>query len=66
MALENVMEEIIPIYNNYRPQGRLGRNTPNKLLRTLPINFSKYSNGFKTQKDLRVVQNKRNSCHSCL
>ena len=64
-VLKKVMTETIPIYNNERPQLRLGGNTPNETFNNTPINLGKYSNGFKAQKALRIVQNKHNSCKTC-
>ncbi|MCK8479026.1 integrase core domain-containing protein [Psychroserpens algicola] len=65
-SLENIMREVIPIYNNERPQLKLGGNTPDETFNGTPINFNQYSNGIKEQKALRIVQNKQNSCRSCL
>jgi len=60
------MTEVIPIYNNERPQLRLGGNTPNEIFNGSPILFGTYTNGFKTQKALRIIKNKQNSCKICL
>jgi len=65
-SLEKVMTEVIPIYNNERPQLRLGGNTPNEIFEGYPIYFGRYSNSFKTQKALRIVKNKQNICNVCL
>ncbi|WP_323787682.1 DDE-type integrase/transposase/recombinase [Psychroserpens sp.] len=65
-SLEKVMTEVIPIYNNERPQLRLGGNTPNEIFDGSPIQFGTYSNSFKIQKALRIIKNKQNICNTCL
>lgn len=66
VALENIMAEAIPIYNNIRPQWQLSGNTPNETFNGTPINFGKHSNGFEEQKAIRSIQNKQNSCKLCI
>jgi putative transposase len=64
--LEKIIAEAIPIYNNERPQWQLGGNTPSETFAGIPINLSKYTTGFKSQKIVRLAQNKSNSCKKCL
>ena len=58
-TLEKIMTEVIPIYNNERPQLSLGGNTPNEIfnnslfiLKHLPMNskHKKHSEFLKTNK----------------
>ncbi len=63
--LYKIMDEIVPIYNNIRPQMSLGGNTPRETQNGLTIDISRYKNKIKEQKQLRLVQNKRSNCSVC-
>ncbi len=63
--LINVMSDTVPIYNTVRPQMSLGGNTPEETFTGLSIDISKYTHNFKKQKQLRLVQNKKNACRVC-
>lgn len=65
-SIESVMREVIPIYNNERPQLKLGGNTPDEAFSGSSIQLENHTTKFKAQKALRNVQNKQNSCRSCL
>jgi len=64
-ALKKVMTEVIPMYNDHRPQWVLGGNSPSETFNGASINFSKYTRNFKLQKTLRIIKNQRNNCKNC-
>jgi putative transposase len=63
--LISVMADTIPIYNTIRPQMSLGGNTPKETFTGLSINILRYTSNFKEQKQLRLAQNKKNTCKVC-
>ena len=63
--LTNIMVDTVTIYNTIRPQMSLGGNTPEETQNGLSIDFSRYTHYFKKQKQLRLVQNKKNACKVC-
>ena len=60
-----VMKETISVYNTIRPQMGLGGNTPEETFSGLSINISRYTHSFKEEKQLRLTQNKKNTCKVC-
>lgn len=40
-------------------------NTPNEAFDGIEIDFSSYSEHFKQQKSIRIVQNQQNYCKTC-
>ncbi|WP_418639273.1 DDE-type integrase/transposase/recombinase [Winogradskyella sp.] len=64
-ALNKVMAEVLPIYNNQRPQLILGGNTPHETFNGKPIYLGQYRQGFKGQKAIRIIENQRTSCKKC-
>ena len=44
----------------------LGGNTPVETFNGIPIDFSKYSQGFNEHKAYRRQQNKKNACKMCM
>jgi len=63
--LTHVLEQIIPVYNNIRPQMSLGGNTPNETFQGKTIDFSVYSKNFHVQKVIRIIENTKTSCVTC-
>lgn len=59
------MTHTIPIYNTIRPQMSLGGNTPEETQNGLSIDISRYTHNLKEQKQLRLIQNKKNACKVC-
>jgi len=64
--LINILDQTVLIYNTIRPQMSLAGNTPQETFDGIPIDISQYTQGFKEQKQLRLIQNQRNSCKVCL
>jgi len=64
-SLKSILKEVIHSYNTIRPQMSLGGNTPQETFNGLPIDISRYTHNFKEQKQLRLIQNKKNACNQC-
>jgi putative transposase len=63
--LTYVLEQIILVYNNIRPQMSLHGNTPIETFQGKSMDFSAYSNSFHIQKTIRIQQNKKTNCIKC-
>ena len=70
LTTENEVIEAIPkcidLYNDHRPQRSLNGYTPNEAYEGTPLDYSALTTGFKEQKELRIEENKKNSCKICL
>lgn len=64
-ALDVAMEESVSIYNAVRPQLGLKGNTPNETFDGIPMNYHKFTIGFKEKKLYRIAQNQKSSCQVC-
>ena len=64
--LTQILRKTIPIYNTIRPQMNLGGNTPLETFNGISIDISKYTLGFKDQKQLRLTQNSKTACKACI
>lgn len=65
IQLTNILADTIHVYNTIRPQMSLGGNTPQETFYGLSIDISRYTHNFKEQKQLRLIQNKKNACKVC-
>jgi hypothetical protein len=63
--LTHVLRKTIPVYNTIRTQMNLGGNTPLETFSGIPIDISKYTLGFKEQKQRRLTQNRKTACKVC-
>lgn len=63
--LFKIFDEVVAAYNTSRPQMSLGGNTPEETFIGLPIDISRYTYNFKEQKQISLIQNKKNACKVC-
>ena len=63
--LRKILNQSIEIYNHIRPQMSLGGNTPFETFNGISIDLSRFTNGFKAQKQLRKQLNMQNACEIC-
>ncbi len=63
--LEQLLSESVNTYNTIRPQFSLGGNTPKETFTGTVIQFSKYSQKFKEQLQIRRKHHQNNQCSHC-
>ncbi len=63
--LEQLLTESVSTYNTIRPQFSLGGNTPEETFNGTVIQFSKYSQKFKEQIQIRRKHHQNNQCGRC-
>jgi len=63
--LKTAVKQDVELYNEVRPQSILRGNTPRETHSGIPNDFSRFTNGFQSQKQIRLAENQKSLCNSC-